>query len=74
MWTTLSNITELPGVFAMVFASAFDVQAIFGGFAGSVVMLGIKRGLYSNEAGMGSTPHAHALANVKNPHEQARSQ
>ena len=70
VWTTLSNITELPGVFAMVFASAFDVQAIFGGFAGSVVMLGIKRGLYSNEAGMGSAPNAAATASVSHPCKQ----
>lgn len=63
VWTTLSNITELPGVFAMVFASAFDVQAIFGGFAGSVVMLGIKRGLYSNEArhGLGAECCGHGV-------------
>ena len=67
VWTTLSNITELPGVFAMVFASAFDVQAIFGGFAGSVVMLGIKRGLYSNEAGMGSAPNAAATRRCRIP-------
>ena len=70
VWTTLSNIPELPGVFAMVFASAFDVQAIFGGFAGSVVMLGIKRGLYSNEAGMGSAPNAAATASVSHPCKQ----
>ena len=53
---------ELPAVFGLMFASAFDFQSIFGGFAGSVVMLGIKRGLYSNEAGMGSLPNAAATA------------
>ena len=70
LWTTIANIGELPAVFGTIFQSAFNFQSIAGGFAGSVVMLGIKRGLFSNEAGMGSTPHAHALANVKNPHEQ----
>ena len=50
-----------------MFASAFDFQSIFGGFAGSVVMLGIKRGLFSNEAGMGSAPNAAATASVSAP-------
>ena len=70
LWTTITNIGELPAVFATIFQSAFNFQSIAGGFAGSVVMLGIKRGLFSNEAGMGSTPHAHALAEVRDPHEQ----
>ena len=70
LWTTLTNITEIPAVFALVFSSAFDVQSICGGFAGSVVMLGIKRGLYSNEAGMGSAPNAAATASVSHPVKQ----
>ncbi len=70
VWTTVANIGELPAVFGTIFQSAFNFQSIAGGFAGSVVMLGIKRGLFSNEAGMGSTPHAHALAEVRDPHEQ----
>ena len=70
LWTTIANIGELPAVFATIFQSAFNFQSIAGGFAGSVVMLGIKRGLFSNEAGMGSTPHAHAQANVTDPHDQ----
>ena len=70
VWTTVSNIAILPEVFGMVFASAFDFQSIFGGFAGSVVMLGIKRGLYSNEAGMGSAPNAAATASVSHPCKQ----
>ena len=70
MWTTFSNITDLPAVFGLMFASAFDWQSIFGGFAGSVVMLGIKRGLYSNEAGMGSAPNAAATADVSHPAKQ----
>ena len=70
VWTTIANIGELPKVFGMVLASAFDFQEIFGGFAGSVVMLGIKRGLYSNEAGMGSAPNAAATASVSHPCKQ----
>ena len=70
VWTTISNITWLPQVFGFVFASAFDFQSIFGGFAGSVVMLGIKRGLFSNEAGMGSAPNAAATASVSHPVKQ----
>ena len=70
LWTTITNITWLPQVFALVFSSAFDFQSIFGGFAGSVVMLGIKRGLFSNEAGMGSAPNAAATASVSHPVKQ----
>ena len=70
LWTTISNITWLPAVFGLMFESAFDFQSIFGGFAGSVVMLGIKRGLYSNEAGMGSAPNAAATASVSHPVKQ----
>jgi AGCS family alanine or glycine:cation symporter len=60
----------LPTVFSNIFASAFDFKAIFGGFAGSCVMNGIKRGLYSNEAGMGSAPNAAATADVSHPVKQ----
>ena len=71
LWTTISNIAWLPAAFAVLFESAFDFESIFGGFAGSVVMLGIKRGLYSNEAGMGSAPIAAAAAQTRNPVRQA---
>ena len=64
------NIRQIPGVFANIFASAFDFKAIFGGFAGSAMMQGIKRGLYSNEAGMGSAPNAAATADVSHPAKQ----
>ncbi|MBR4014456.1 MAG: amino acid carrier protein, partial [Clostridia bacterium] len=52
------NVTTLPSVFARIFTEAFDLRAIFGGFGGSCVMYGIKRGLFSNEAGVGSAPNA----------------
>ena len=60
--------------FGMIFRFAFSPQAIVGGSVGAAlkaaVSQGAKRGLFANEAGMGSTPHAHALANVKTPHQQ----
>lgn len=68
--TMLMNITELPRVFGVIFENAFDVNAIAGGFAGSAVVIGIKRGLFSNEAGMGSAPNASASADVDHPVKQ----
>jgi len=64
------NIRLLPSVLGMIFRDAFNFQAIFGGFAGSCLMNGIKRGLYSNEAGMGSAPNAAASADVAHPVKQ----
>ena len=64
------HIRLLPGVLGRIFSEAFDFQAIFGGFAGSCVMYGIKRGLYSNEAGVGSAPNAAAAADVSHPVKQ----
>jgi len=66
----LLNIAKVPAMFAAIFADAFDFQAIFGGFSGSCLMYGIKRGLYSNEAGMGSAPNAAATADVSHPVKQ----
>ena len=71
------NIRNLPGAFGMIFKFAFVPQAIVGGVFGAAIKKaisqGAKRGLFSNEAGMGSTPHAHALAEVENPHKQGVS-
>ncbi len=64
------NITGLPSVFKTIFSQAFDIKAIFGGFGGSCVMFGIKRGLFSNEAGVGSAPNASASAEVSHPAKQ----
>ena len=64
------NIRYIPDVFATIFREAFDFQAIFGAFAGSAMMQGIRRGLYSNEAGIGSAPNAAASANVTHPVKQ----
>ena len=64
------NAKNLGTMFGMIFGSAFDFQAIFGGFTGSCIMWGLKRGLYSNEAGMGSAPNAAAKADVAHPVKQ----
>ncbi|MBQ3055183.1 MAG: sodium:alanine symporter family protein [Oscillospiraceae bacterium] len=64
----------IPETVGMIFKYAFAPQSIIGGGLGyalkTAISQGAKRGLFSNEAGMGSTPHAHAMANVKDPHEQ----
>ena len=64
------NVTRLPGILSRIFTEAFNVKAIFGGFSGSCVMYGIKRGLFSNEAGVGSAPNASASAEVSHPVKQ----
>ncbi len=70
LFVILANYKMLPGIFENIFSSAFDVKAIFGGFTGSCVMYGIKRGLFSNEAGVGSAPNASASADVAHPAKQ----
>lgn len=64
------NITYLSSVISRIFKEAFDFDAIMGGFSGSCVMYGIKRGLFSNEAGVGSAPNASASADVNHPAAQ----
>lgn len=66
----IKNISLIPGIFADIFTQAFDFKSIFGGFTGSAVMLGLKRGLYSNEAGIGSAPNAAAAADTSHPVKQ----
>lgn len=68
--TVLINIKMLPSVFQLIFSQAFDFNAIFGGFSGSCIMYGIKRGLFSNEAGVGSAPNASASAEIDHPAKQ----
>ncbi len=69
-----ARIRYIPESFGMIFRYAFDPQAIIGGSVGmalkTAISQGVKRGLFSNEAGIGSTPHAHAIAHVKKPHDQ----
>lgn len=68
------NFRQIPAAFSSIFVCAFNPSAAFGGVAGFTVMkamqYGVARGLFSNEAGMGSTPHAHAVAQVDAPHKQ----
>ena len=70
----VARIQYIPATFGMIFKYAFTPSAIIGGGAGAALKIalsqGAKRGLFSNEAGMGSTPHAHAQANVAHPHDQ----
>ena len=68
------HVRLLPEVIAAIFKNAFDFQAIFGGFTGSAMMYGIKRGLFSNEAGVGSAPNAAAAASVSHPVKQGLAQ
>lgn len=74
IFITLTNLNRVPEMFSLIFEGAFDFQAIFGGFAGSTVLIGIKRGLFSNEAGMGSAPNASATATVSHPVKQGMVQ
>ena len=64
------NITELPSVFKLIVTSAFGINQAIGGTVGAALMQGIKRGLFSNEAGLGSTPNAAATASVSHPVKQ----
>ena len=70
----IANIKVIPETFGLIFKYAFAPQALIGGGIGAAlktaISQGAKRGLFSNEAGMGSTPHAHALAKVDKPHDQ----
>ncbi|WP_195852376.1 alanine/glycine:cation symporter family protein [Aerococcus urinae] len=66
----LFNLNYLPTIFTLIFKDAFNFKAIFSGIAGSSMMYGIKRGLFSNEAGIGSAPNAAASAHVSHPVKQ----
>src|SRR5690606_34259624 len=70
------NFQDLPATFGLIFGSAFSGKAAVGGFVGAGVMLairaGVARGLFSNEAGQGSTPMAHAVAKTNDPARQGR--
>ena len=74
LFILIARIKYVPATFGMIFKYAFQPTAIIGGSLGyalkTAISQGAKRGLFSNEAGMGSTPHAHALANVETPHDQ----
>lgn len=65
-----ANFTQIPAVFKLIFSSAFSMDATFGGIVGMAIAWGVKRGIYSNEAGQGTAPHAAAAADVSHPAEQ----
>ena len=67
---SMININMMPSIFKQIFEGAFNFKAIFGGLSGSCLMYGIKRGLFSNEAGVGSAPNASASADVSHPVKQ----
>ncbi|MGO1227722.1 MAG: alanine/glycine:cation symporter family protein [Brachybacterium sp.] len=68
------NFTEIPRVFGLIFSSAFGVQPIFGAIVGLAIKWGVQRGIYSNEAGQGTGPHAAAAAEVSHPAKQGFAQ
>ena len=70
LYVMITNITQLPHVFYSIFSHAFTLDAAGGGLFGAVMMTGIKRGLFSNEAGQGSVPNAAATATANHPVEQ----
>lgn len=70
LYIMLTNLTEIPGVLALIVKSAFGLEEAIGGTLGAAMMMGIKRGLFSNEAGMGSAPNAAATAVVSHPVKQ----
>ncbi|MBA4549189.1 alanine:cation symporter family protein [Thermoactinomyces intermedius] len=74
LYVVLTNITQLPAVFKQIFAGAFGLEQAVGGGIGAAMMQGIKRGLFSNEAGMGSAPNAAATATVSHPAKQGMIQ
>lgn len=64
------NIDKVPEMFSLIFSSAFAADATFGGIFGSAISWGVQRGIYSNEAGQGTAPHAAAAAEVSHPYKQ----
>ena len=70
LFIVIMNIKEIPAVFSMIVGQAFGVKEVVGGGIGAALMEGIRRGLFSNEAGMGSVPNAAATANISHPAKQ----
>lgn len=70
LYVMVMNISEIPAVLALIIKSAFGLEQVVGGGLGAAIMMGVKRGLFSNEAGMGSAPNAAATAYVSHPAKQ----
>lgn len=70
LFVILKNIGSIPSIFSLIIENAFGIRQVVGGSLGAAILMGIKRGLFSNEAGMGSAPNAAATANVTHPAKQ----
>ncbi|MGC9525297.1 MAG: alanine/glycine:cation symporter family protein [Limnospira sp.] len=70
LFVLITNFSEIPGVFAFIIRNAFGLQEIVGGTLGATIIWGVKRGLFSNEAGLGSAPNVAAVAYVEHPANQ----
>ncbi|GAB0169346.1 amino acid carrier protein [Lysinibacillus sp. CTST325] len=70
LFVVVTNLSEIPAVFKLIFTEAFGLQEAAGGAIGIAIMQGVRRGLFSNEAGMGSVPNAAATANTSHPAKQ----
>ena len=70
LWVIFANISMLPRAFGWIFGNAFNANAVGGGFLGTVVRMGVARGVFSNEAGLGSAPIAHAASKTNDPVRQ----
>lgn len=70
LWILCTNMSSIPDVLKLIFNEAFGVRQVGGGIVGVTIMQGVKRGLFSNEAGSGSTPHAAAIASTTHPVKQ----
>ncbi|WP_084244312.1 alanine/glycine:cation symporter family protein [Planomicrobium okeanokoites] len=70
IYIVITNISEIPAVFMLIIENAFGLEEAVGGGIGAAIMQGVRRGLFSNEAGMGSVPNAAASANVSHPAKQ----
>ncbi|GAE01763.1 sodium/alanine symporter family protein [Clostridium botulinum B str. Osaka05] len=70
LFVIFKNIGSIPSIFSLIIENAFGIKQVVGGGLGAAVLMGIKRGLFSNEAGMGSAPNAAATANVTHPAKQ----
>lgn len=70
LWVVITNITLIPDVFALIIKSAFGIEQAAGGAVGIAIVMGFKRGIFSNEAGEGSAPNAAATADVSHPVKQ----
>lgn len=70
LFVVVTNLSEIPAVFKLIFTEAFGLREAAGGAIGIAIMQGVRRGLFSNEAGMGSVPNAAATANTSHPAKQ----